>query len=180
MIQSKADLKEFLKADAFVYGGRKTPRFFGDEQWKYVIALRKREYYQNTGKNKLMHLYYRFKHRRMSLKLGFDIPCNVFGKGLKINHFGCIIVNPKAKIGDWCDIHQGVNIGESVDKCAPVIGENVWIGPGAKLFGNITIGNNVMVGANAVVNKSFDDNVAVAGVPAKVINTNGNAYAKKF
>ena len=178
MIQSKADLKEYLCADAFVYGGGK-PRLFGDEQWKYVITLRKREYYQNTGKNKLMYLYYKFKHRRMSIKLGFDIPCNVFGKGLKINHFGCIIVNPKAKIGDWCDIHQGVNIGENVDKCAPVIGDNVWIGPGAKLFGNITIGNNVMIGANSVVNKSFEDNVNIAGVPAKVINNNGNAYAKK-
>lgn len=180
MIQSKADLKEYLAADAKVYGNRKKPRMFGDEQWKYVITLRKREYYQNTGKNKLMYLYYKFKHRRMSLKLGFDIPCNVFGKGLKINHFGCIVVNPKAKIGDWCDIHQGVNIGENVDKCAPVIGDNVWIGPGAKLFGGINIGNNVMIGANAVVNKSFEDNVTIAGVPAKVINYNGNFYAKNF
>ena len=134
-----------------------------------------------------MSLFYRFRHRRLGIKLGFDIPCNVFGKGLKINHFGCIVVNPNARIGDWCDIHQGVNIGENVDKSAPVIGENVWIGPGAKLFGNITIGNNVMVGsgakvlgpfkvgdnvkiaANAVVLEEIPPNCTAVGVPARII-----------
>lgn len=45
------------------------------------------------------------------MKLGFVIPPNVFGGGLRINHFGNIVVNSEAKIGEWCDIHQGVNIG---------------------------------------------------------------------
>lgn len=52
----------------------------------------------------------------------------------------------------------------------PVIGDNCYIGPGAKLFGDIRIGNNVAIGANSVVNKSFEDNVTIAGVPAKIVN----------
>ena len=60
------------------------------------------------------------------------------------------------------------NIG-AYEGGAPVIGDNVYIGPGAKIFGDITIGNNVSIGANAVVNRSFPDNVIIAGVPAKVI-----------
>ena len=56
------------------------------------------------------------------------------------------------------------------EKLAPNIKDGVWIGPGAKLYGNITIGSNVVIGANSVVNKSFSDNITVAGVPAKKIN----------
>lgn len=180
MIKNKVDLKRYLECDAYVMGGGK-PRLFGDEQWKFLIILRKHEYYLNTGKNRIMLCYYKFLHHIKGVKLGFEIPCNVFGPGLKINHYGYLIVNPKAKIGAWCDIHQGVNIGENTDKLAREIGDNVWIGPGAKIFGGIKIGNNIMIGANAVVNKSFEqDGVNIAGVPAKVINTNGNHYAKKY
>ncbi|WP_260267260.1 serine O-acetyltransferase [Pediococcus parvulus] len=56
----------------------------------------------------------------------------------------------------------------------PIIGDNVYIGPGAKLFGKIHIGNNCAIGANAVVNKNVPDNVTVAGIPAKIINHRGS------
>ena len=49
----------------------------------------------------------------------------------------------------------------------------MYIGPGAKLYGKITIGNNVAIGANAVVNKSFGSNITIAGIPAKIISNNG-------
>lgn len=61
-----------------------------------------------------------------------------------------------------------VNIGLKNGK-APTIGNNVYIGPGAKLFGGIRIGDNVVIGANAVVNCDFPSNVSVAGVPARII-----------
>lgn len=172
-----------MRCDAFAMSGgkRKFPRFFGDEEWKFIVVLRKHEYYLNKKNKSFLLIFYKYLHHKKGLKLGFTIPCNVFGPGLRINHHGLIVVNPKAQIGSWCDIHQGVNIGESIDSEAPKIGDNVFIGPGVKIFGSITIGNNIMIGANAVVNKSFEiDGVNIAGIPAKIINSKGNFYAKHF
>ena len=124
--------------------------------------------------------YYKLRHHFLGVKLGFSIPCNVFGGGLKINHYGYIVVNPKAQIGEFCDIHQGVNIGEGLDRKAPKLGDNVWIGPGAKLYGDISIGSDCMIGANAVVNKSFEKNNVIVGVPAKSISNRKNFYHRDF
>lgn len=103
--------------------------------------------------------------------MGFSIPVNSFSYGLSIPHYGTIIVNPNAKIGSFCRLHAGVNIGASAGRPeAPQIGDNVYIGPGAILFGNIKIANNVTVGANATVNKDcLEENVVIAGSPAHVV-----------
>lgn len=70
-----------------------------------------------------------------------------------------------------------MNIGESLDKKAPRLGDNCWIGPGAKLFGGITIGEGVMIGAGSVVNKSFtENNITIVGVPARKIKDTGDPY----
>ena len=93
-----------------------------------------------------------------------------------------IVINPNAKIGEWCDIHQGVNIGQNIEPgSVPVIGDNVWIGPGVKIFGKIEIGDNTMIGAGSVVNKSFKDgNCRIAGIPAKVISNEPNVYQRSL
>jgi serine O-acetyltransferase len=180
MINNKQDLLFYLAADKFSLGIKHKHPKMNDEIWKFQIALRKVEFYKNTNKSllkKLALIKWQLKKRKLALILGFDIPENVFGAGLRINHFGNLIVNNQAKIGMWCDIHQGVNIGanNSSDNkvLAPTVGNNVWIGPGAKLFGDILIGNHVAIGANAVVNKTFSDDITLAGIPAKLINKNG-------
>lgn len=77
-------------------------------------------------------------------------------------------------------IHQGVNIGVGYDG-APRIGNNVWIGPGVKIFGNIEIANECAIGAGAVVNKSFyEKRISIAGVPARKISERGNRYIKSY
>jgi len=114
--------------------------------------------------------------------LGLSIPKNVFGAGLCIVHYGTIVVSSKAKIGENCRIHPSTSIGEY--NGTPKIGNNVYIGPGAKIFGNITIGNNVAIGANAVVNNDIPDNVTVGGIPAKIISQKSsienNIYPENF
>lgn len=60
----------------------------------------------------------------------------------------------------------------------PKIGNNVVVCCGAKIIGNVTIGNNVIIGANAVVTKDIPDNACVAGIPAKIINMNGEEHTK--
>lgn len=125
-----------------------------------------------------MRQYYRIKHRRLGIKYGFSIPINVFGKGLSIAHIGTIVVNGSSKVGDYCRIHVCVNIGTEAGKkdFAPTIGNYAYIGPGAKIFGKIEIADNIAIGANAVVNKSFvTPNISIAGVPAKKISDKGSS-----
>lgn len=121
-----------------------------------------------------MRILGKIKLRKLSRKLGFTISVNTFGPGLSIAHYGTIVVNDKARIGANCRLHACVNIGASGGKPeAPTIGDNAYIGPGALIFGNITLGNNVTIAANATVNKSFEqNNILLAGVPAKIVKEN--------
>lgn len=177
MITNKETLKFYLAADKFAL--RKTkrcPKFLRDEIWRYEILLRKCEYYVNVKPNSPLALYYRFRFRLLSIRLGFSIPFNVIGPGLKINHIGPIVLNGRCRVGKWCDIHQGVNIGENGYlsdtgqwvHCVPVVGDYVYIGPGAKIFGDISIGDEVRIGANAVVNKSVESGMMVYGNPMNI------------
>lgn len=88
------------------------------------------------------------------------------------------MISAGADIGENCNISQGVTIGvvnRGPKAGAPSIGDRVYIGPGAKIIGNIKIGNDVAIGANAVVTKDIPDNAVAVGVPAKVISYEGSA-----
>lgn len=93
---------------------------------------------------------------------GIEIPrATTVGPGLFIGHFGGITISASAVLGNNCSVSQNVTIGVagSGDRLGvPVIGDNVYIAPGARLFGKITIGHNVKIGANAVIYKSVPDN----------------------
>ena len=171
MLDSKEQLKYYLEKDREKLGRKRKKPFLGDEIWKFQIALRKHEYYLNSKRNKLLLQYWKYRHHKLGIKLGFTIPCNCFGAGLNIHHYGCIVVNSHAKIGENCNIQQGVNIGKNYSaENVPTIGNNVYIGPGAKLFGKINIANGCVIGANAVVTKSCnEENMVLVGVPAKIV-----------
>lgn len=181
MINSKKELREYLAADKFAL--KRTGHFpqFNDLIWQYQIALRKSEYYQNTMNKgfKLIKIFLNFfwKYRKFKIgtKCGFFVPNNTCGKGLTLAHIGPVIINHKAKIGDYCRIHACVNIGEDFRTGeAPILGSHIFIAPGAKIFGNIVIGDWIAIGSNAVVNKSFkEENVSIAGVPAKIVSDKG-------
>ena len=176
IISSKKELREYLKADKESLGiQRKRPKLFRDEIWRFEIALRKAEYANNCSKgyfgliNKAMT---KFIFHRMSVKLGFSIPINVFGKGLSIAHYGTIVVNSKSKIGDFCRIQESVTIGATggADK-GPEIGDYCFIGSGVRVIGDIKIADKVALGANAVVVRDILENSSTwAGVPAKKIS----------
>lgn len=120
--------------------------------------------------------YYSLKYFVLSILCGFSIPINVFGKGLSIAHRGTIIVNSNAKNGMNCRLHACVNIGTIPGRndMAPIIGDNCYIGPGVKIYGKINIASGIVIGANSVVNKSFDEeNICIAGISAKKISEMG-------
>ena len=99
------------------------------------------------------------------------------GPGLFISHTGIIRVHPKTTAGKNLSITVGVILGEKGlgGKGAPTIGDNVFFGAGAKVLGTLRIGNNVKIGANAVVTRDIPDNATAVGVPARVISTNKSA-----
>lgn len=97
---------------------------------------------------------------------GIDIPRSArIGPGFYIGHFSGIFVSSKAVIGRNCFISQGVTIGvggSGEKRGVPVLGDNVYLGAGCKLFGRITLGDGVKVGANAVVHRSLVAGAKVA------------------
>lgn len=144
--------------------------------------MRLDEWLLNTRKPKLLRGVFLLWFCRLSLRLGFSWGPNIFGPGLAIVHYGTIVIDPTTRIGKNCRIHVGSHIGgaaQLVDaaeahKYSPRIGDNVYFGPGAKLYGPIVIGNDCVIGANAVVTKSFAQaGLTLAGVPAKVIGEGG-------
>lgn len=158
--------------------GLRVPWLWVDPINRFMLLLRLNELSRNTRALGPFAYVVRYLYRRASLRLSFSIPPNVFGPGLAIVHYGTIVVNGGAKVGKNCRIHVGVNIGASgglslpgtsVSR-APRLGDNVYIAPGAKIYGPIEIADGCVIGANAVVNKSFNEQgVTIAGVPARVI-----------
>lgn len=141
---------------------------------RFLLLLRTSEYFMNCKSgvfNRLIHLLLKYHKYRLGLKLGFTIPENVANKGLQLPHYGAIVINANTKIGENCRIHICTNIGAAnKSSIAPVIGNNVYIGPGAKIYGEITIANNIKIAPNAAVHKSFlEENISIGGIPAKQI-----------
>jgi serine O-acetyltransferase len=172
-IRSRDELTFYRQADLASSG---IPRW-GLIQWlrcdvmRFQRLLRKTEYlanrYQN-GLRKWFVLGLRWILKRRGRRLGLEIPLNVFGPGLAIVHPCGIVVSAKARVGKNCRIHAGVNVGEHRLR-APVIGDNVYLGPGAKIVGGVTIGDNAVIGANALVVKDVPPGVTVGAHPAEII-----------
>lgn len=130
-------------------------------RWRYGVRA--------SWLRKALSLLYKFLFKLVQVVTGVELPCEVkLGRNFVIDHFGAIVVSGFTEFGDNCRIRTGVVIGLSRvdDPCAPVIGNNVDIGAGAKLLGAITIGDNVVIGANAVVVKNVPANSIAVGVPA--------------
>jgi serine O-acetyltransferase len=174
MILSKKDYKIWREADRISLGVSKNSiNIMRNEIYLFEIRLRKLELAINCSKNRIRILYRKMLYKKSSIKLGYSISPNTFGPGLSIAHRGTIVVNGGARIGSNCRIHVDVNIGTTPgkDSSAPVIGDNCYIGPGAKIFGPIKIGPNTVIGANAVVGSDFPEGYqTIAGVPAQVIS----------
>lgn len=181
MINSRNDLSNYLQLEKIHYVDDKlydklVSSICLDKNiylWKYQKLLRYTEYHYNR-KNRsiyhgLMYLYYRRRKNKLGTKLGIEIWENSFGKGLIIHHSGNIVVNGMARIGENCQLHGSNcigNDGKSLD--APIIGNNVEIGVGAKVIGKVKIADNIKIGAGAVVVSSFlEEGITIGGVPAR-------------
>ncbi len=137
---------------------------------RFLYFLRKS---QQTSSKSPLGIFYRILLRRYQIKYGFQISAKTkIGEGLYLGHWGMLIVNPGTKIGKNCNLAHGVTIGQTnrgEKKGVPVIGNNVWIGANAVIVGGITIGNNVLIAPNSYVVNDVPDNSIVVGNPAKMM-----------
>jgi len=174
MIASRQQYRHYRQADIAAYGLQRVSfyNWMRIDQLRFQLRLRKLEYLANCRSWRILsRALLEFINHRLALKLGVTIPKNVFGPGLCLVHRGTVVVSPLARVGANCRIHPSSSIGDY--NGAPSLGDNVYIGPGAKLYGPITIGSNVAIGANAVVNTSFPDNCTIGGVPARILSNTG-------
>ena len=168
MITSKSDLREYIIADNKVNHFTKWSPIT-NTRCKFLRTLRILEFLLNTNASRLLAIIYRRRLQSLSERLGITIGPNSFGKGLYIPHYGSIVVNGTARFGDYCIVQNGVNISESV-----VCGGGIYLGAGSKIMIGVYLADDIIVGANAVVTKSFNEpNIVLAGIPAKKISDKG-------
>lgn len=153
--------------------------FFFGESYKYAFWLRTCSFaYSNSLLKYLFYPFAKLILNHFKFKLGISIPPSTkINSGLYIGHFGGIVINGNCEIGKNFNISQGVTLGvtnRGKNKGCPKVGDNVYIGPGAKIIGAVTIGNNVAIGANCVVTKSIPDNSVAVGIPARIISQEGS------
>ena len=179
-IVSKKQLKEFLNDELgkvkkicntnMIY----SPIIVYEEQIKYrlIKLLRKAEYHTNTH-HLIRGCIYRYRLFHFETKYRMFIPMNAIDKGLNIVHIGNIIINDNVRIGKNVKLFPGIVIGNNEfkdHKKCPIIGNNVFIGAGSKIIGDIKIADNCIIAENSGVTKSItEENMTVGGVPAKPI-----------
>ena len=139
---------------------------------KYLIFFRVANYCENSPKL-IRGIVYRIYYHH-SFKFGYEIsPKTKIGGGVKITSLGRgIVIHSNAIIGENCEIMQNVTVGNNALKSrddVAIIGDRVTLCAGSKVIGSVSIGDNVVVGANSVVVKDIPTNTIVAGIPAKII-----------
>jgi serine O-acetyltransferase len=133
-------------------------------RWRYTIRWR--------WLRMPLSLFYKVLKVISEILTGIELPCEVtLGRRFRIDHFGGIIISGDAVFGDDCIIRNGVTVGlkDTGHRGSPIIGNRVDIGAGAKILGPIQIGNDVIIGANAVVLTDVPPNSLAVGVPARVL-----------
>jgi len=183
MILSREDLRKYIYEDKIRNLGEASKlkvfflRFYKNDSYMaydYLKSLRKYEYIINCGSGfigKILKLYRRWYLNRLSRKYNIRIGVNMIGYGFWMPHIvgGGIIINCK-KMGNYCGANVNVlvgNVGDNENR--PTFGDRVELQTGCKVYGNITIGDNVIIAPNAVVTKNIPSDSVVGGVPAKII-----------
>jgi serine O-acetyltransferase len=164
------NFREYIKRDLFRYGLKNTKgllRGFLIPGFIYIYVYR----IGSLTSISLVRYFCKFIVKILSFIFGFQIPLETkIGYGLYLGHYGHLIINPAAVLGNNCAISPGVTIGLSPRgkfKGVPIIGDKVWIGSNAVIVGGITIGNDVLIAPNSFVNINIPSHSIVIGNPAK-------------
>ncbi len=142
---------------------------------EFQRLMRLYSYYSNIKNpniiQRIKRNYYHYLYKKISLRLNFSIGSDVFGYGLLIPHYGTIVINSKARVGNYAVVHTCTNIAGK-----KTIGDALYLATGSQIVGDITICDNVSVAANSLVNKDCPQNTLVGGVPARVLREDYPAW----
>lgn len=168
-------MNRIIQSDLYRHEGLKGIKGFLKGLWypdfRYMFLLRKAAM---SKKYSPSWLFFVLLKQRYAYKYGFQISSSTeIGEGLYMPHYGTIVINHQARIGKNCNIGHSVTIGQTNRgklKGCPTIGNNVWIGAGAVIVGKITIGSNVLIAPNSFVNIDVPEKSLVLGNPCRIIS----------
>lgn len=174
----KSTVKESIRLDRKLYLGRKHLLYFLIKHQNYIYykAIKYNRWYRYykqkryNGINAFFFYFFTRKKNKYCNKYGIELNGASFGEKIKLYH-GDIVINEQAQIGNNCKLHGNNCIGNNGDNnLCPIIGDNVDIGYGTTIIGNVKISSNIVIGANSLVNKDLlEENCIYAGSPAKKI-----------
>lgn len=169
VISSRNDLRTYLRADLDRNPGGHLDSLVRLPQARFLVQLRITEWWCNTRPGpvgRVIGAVLRLRLQLAGTRLGYTIPINVVGPGLKLPHIGTVVISGDARVGANCQIFQGVTLAAG-DGGAPQLGHDVSVGANACIIGPRQIGDRVWIGAGAVVTRDVPSGQVWAGVPAR-------------
>jgi serine O-acetyltransferase len=139
-------------------------------------------YARHRVRSRLLRVLSSVFHRIITALTGIHIDGQAhIGPGLKFPHGGRIEIGP-VQVGGNCDIYQGVTLGNAASTLdepysrpgVPTLGDRVWVGPGAVVAGDLTIGDDASIGANGLIVRDVPPRGVVIGVPARLVSRHGS------
>lgn len=186
MISTRKELQFYIMADMIMNRGKNRwslsdrikHLFLPDLIMSYLKAMRYTSYYGHRKDSRMMYLplwaWHCRRYRRLGVRLGFSIGCDTLGYGTVISHYGTIVVGETNRLGNYAVLHTSTCISDNGKR----IGDALYLATGAKITSCATLGDNVSVGANSLVNKSFGSGLLIAGMPAKAIKGSEAWYVR--
>lgn len=182
-IRSKKELDFYLKADYMMNTGKFRPSlldrlmdfFFPNYIMHYLTSMRYYSYYSHLGGafSTIKKVFYRYRIKKLGVKLNFSIGPDTLGYGVRIPHHGTIVVGDSCSIGNYAVLHTSICITGNGKK----IGDGLYVSTGAKLTSGKKLADNVAIAANSVVTKDFEEsNVTLVGMPAVIKKSSGAWY----
>lgn len=187
MISTKKELSFYIAADTMINRGYFAPPiakriahiFNPDIVVDFLKSMRRFSYYcHQTGLiSRIKAAYYKFRFLSLSKRCGFSIGCECFGYGLLIHHYGTIVCGSNNRIGNFAVMNTATCIIQNGSKS----GDFLFMGTGAVISKQVSLADNVKIGANSVVNKSFEEsNIVLAGQPATIKKKSYNTWMEDY
>lgn len=182
--EAPAGFRALVAADLYRKTGRQDLKALlgalaADAGFKHAFWFRAASACRADKTLRLLYPFVRAVYNHYQYKHGVFIPPTTrVGPGLYLEHLGDIVVNGRAVIGKNCNLGNGVTIGQTnrgARRGVPTVGDNVFIGPGAKIVGGVRVGDNAAVGVNCVIVRDVPAYAVVAAGPGQVVSYRGSS-----